>query len=599
MDVVTNTDPNGNNVPPPFPHPKDYLVGPKINILPAHGWTTSSILFNHLDENVNKVMSKPITSLAAVIIGRDRPSDRAMGADAIANAIVKVGLTTEDDFTVIPATPKDGDPDGPVLPHTNLILCNSSQLKDKIIADPSKAVVHTQRKDESDGFSFYLMPAYPEHSWYIGTYVGVSDRVTRVEFITALFKQLASDPDVTTLIHDNHDRVPDAPDTITAIRALLEYAEVKPGQVWMSTRRGFAPQRQNAIHLYMPPPSMQSDAIKAWKEHLTSTSFAFVVDCRGRATPFKPSRAGRSRPMECTECLGLDHYKDECPIATSPGFCAVHLNQAELDSVSVGTSLGTIRDKDTADRDGFKTVTRNFRTVGAGPNRRGFGYRGRRQASTMLSITTEPTATNSDSNDSDDIPDLVPADSSGPRPTTPVIHRRDGLTDSLRRMIITSPILRSITTGSAFSPRVHEAFMTGSHDEGLHQPHRYTGTTFRNDMNWQPSIRISRRAIRDAVADRYTNPDNTNPNGERNHRRGQNAHYGSWAPNNGNAETDTHRGTRRSRGLNPRMILRLTHRLQNPSHTRGLDTRMVLDLVRRLQGLVQTLQNMREDEFVF
>ncbi|KAF7350691.1 hypothetical protein MSAN_01629900 [Mycena sanguinolenta] len=378
MDGVTNTANNAPPAPPPPPpvlHPKDYLVGPKTNFLPVHGWTSSSVLFNHLDENVNKIMGKPITSMAAVIVARDRPSDRAMGADMIADSIAKVGLTTEDDFTVIPPTPKDGDPDGPVLPHTNLIVCNSPQLRDKILADPSKAVVHTRRKDESDGFSFYLMQAYPDHSWYTGTYVGVSDRVTRPEFITALFRQLTSDPDVLKLIEDDHDRVPDAPDTTMAIRALLEYAEVKPGHVWMSSRRG-PPQRQNAIHLYMPPPSMKSDPIKAWKEHLTSSSFAFVVDCRGRATPFKPSRAGRSRPMECTECLGLDHYKDDCPIINSPGFSAVHLNQAELDSVAVGTSLGTIRDKDGVDRDGFKTVSRRS---GTGYNRRGFGYRGRRQ----------------------------------------------------------------------------------------------------------------------------------------------------------------------------------------------------------------------------
>ncbi|KAF7330691.1 hypothetical protein MSAN_02449700 [Mycena sanguinolenta] len=280
-------------------------------------------------------MGKPITSMAAVIVARDRPSDRAMGADMIADSIAKVGLTTEDDFTVIPPTPKDGDPDGPVLPHTNLIVCNSPQLRDKILADPSKAVVHTRRKDESDGFSFYLMQAYPDHSWYTGTYVD----------------SLPPTPDVLKLIEDDHDRVPDAPDTTMAIRALLEYAEVKPGHVWMSSRRG-PPQRQNAIHLYMPPPSMKSDPIKAWKEHLTSSSFAFVVDCRGRATPSNPPARGDPAPWSVPNAL------------------------AELDSVAVGTSLGTIRDKEGVDRDGFKTVSRRS---GTGYNRRGFGYRGRRQ----------------------------------------------------------------------------------------------------------------------------------------------------------------------------------------------------------------------------
>ncbi|KAJ7850944.1 hypothetical protein B0H13DRAFT_2674380 [Mycena leptocephala] len=60
----------------------DYLVGPKSSEPVAHGWTTESIIFNHLDENVEKVMNKPMSTVAAVIITRDRPSDRPSGADA-------------------------------------------------------------------------------------------------------------------------------------------------------------------------------------------------------------------------------------------------------------------------------------------------------------------------------------------------------------------------------------------------------------------------------------------------------------------------------------------------------------------------------------
>ncbi|KAJ7473422.1 hypothetical protein FB451DRAFT_1249239 [Mycena latifolia] len=381
MDITTDPDTTAANNPVnPQRDLKDYLVGPKSNILPAHGWTQASVFFNHLDENINKVMEKPMSSLVAVIIGRDRPSDRASAADAIAST----GLAVQDEFMVIPATPKEGDPDAPILPHTNLILCTLSQLKDKIVADPTKAIIHTRRKDESDGLTFYLLPAFPDASWFIGTFVGLSDRLTRHEFITALFNKLIADTEVLKLIQEHHDRVPDARDIPFVIRVLLEYAEVKPCQVWMPGRRGSGGQRQNAVRLYMPPPSFEDDAVKAWKAHLTSPAFTFIVDCRGRATPFKPeaARAGRSRPMECTECLGLDHYKDECPIATCPDFRAVHLSDAELDSVRVGTSLGTIRDRDDVDLDGFKKVVRrpfNSRFAAGGPNRRGMGGRLRRQ----------------------------------------------------------------------------------------------------------------------------------------------------------------------------------------------------------------------------
>ncbi|KAJ7844331.1 hypothetical protein B0H13DRAFT_2364296 [Mycena leptocephala] len=194
---------------------------------------------------------------------------------------------------------------------------------------------------------------------------------------------LIADAEVIKLIQEHHDRVPDARDIPFAVRVLLEYAEVKPCQVWMPGRRGSGGQRQNTVRLYMPPPSFEEDPIKAWKMHLTSPSFTFVVDCRGRATPFKPeaARIGRARPMECTDCLGLDHYKDECPIATSADFRTVHLHQAEIDAAHVGTSLGTIRDRDDVDSDGFKKVVRrsfNPRFAPGGFNRRGMAGRMRR-----------------------------------------------------------------------------------------------------------------------------------------------------------------------------------------------------------------------------
>ncbi|KAJ7247826.1 hypothetical protein C8J57DRAFT_1724436 [Mycena rebaudengoi] len=301
----------------------------------------------------SSALADVVSSLAAVIIGRDRPADRATAADAIADAIVSMGLATHDDFT----------------------------LKDKITGDATKAIIHTRRKDESDGFTFYLMPVFPDHSWYIGTFVGLSDRLTTREFLAAFFEKLIADRDAIKLIEDHHDRVPDAHDIPSVVRVLLAYAEVKPCQVWMPGRRSSTGQRQNAVRIYMPPPSFQDDAIKAWKALIASASFTFVVDCRGRATPFKPetARTGKARPMECIDCLGLDHYRDECPSTTSPEFLAVHLNQAERDSVNVGTTLATIRDKDKMDPDGFKTVYRNTRPRnGPGPYKRPWGTHPRR-----------------------------------------------------------------------------------------------------------------------------------------------------------------------------------------------------------------------------
>ncbi|KAK7014599.1 hypothetical protein R3P38DRAFT_2638194 [Favolaschia claudopus] len=338
----------------PVTNYKDYLVGPKTNLLPAHGWTSDSILFNHLDENVNKVLGKPITSMTAIIITRDRPADRASGADAIADAILGVGLATNDDFTVIPPTPKEGDPNGPVLPHTNLILCDTPEIKDNILADPSKAIVNSKRPADNSGFSFYLLPAFPEASWYVGTYVGISERTTPHEFLSALFDRLIMDREVIRQLQEHHERVPNADTIPLIVRVILDFAEVKHCRVYMPGRRGPNSQQQNAVRLYMPPPSTDNKAIKTWKNHLTSASFTFLIDNRGRAAPFNPNTSDRFCAMECTECLGLDHYKDECPITASPAFRAVHPNPPEADHTKVGTTLGSIRD---TDAEGFTTVT--------------------------------------------------------------------------------------------------------------------------------------------------------------------------------------------------------------------------------------------------
>ncbi|KAK6984387.1 hypothetical protein R3P38DRAFT_2806580 [Favolaschia claudopus] len=340
---------------------KEYLAGPKTNLLPVQGWTSDSILFNHLDENVNKVKAKPITSMAAVIITRDRPADRACGADALADAILNVGLSSKDDFT-------EGDPNGPVLPHTNLIICDSPEIKDNIASDPTKAIVNTKRSGGDDGFSFYVLPAFPEHSWYIGTYIGVSERVTPHEFLSALFDKLIgtsrTGPPTLRLYPSSCGLSLTTPKSNPAVCSCL--ADVAP---MPNSRRGFAST--------CPPPSTDNKAIKAWKDHLTSPSFTFLIDNRGRAAPFKPQISDRFRGMECTECLGLDHYKDECPIVNSPAFRDAHPTQTTVDHTVLGTTLGSIRD---TDADGFTTVVyrkgrpRFPRTY----KRRGWGNRPRR-----------------------------------------------------------------------------------------------------------------------------------------------------------------------------------------------------------------------------
>ncbi|KAJ7052815.1 hypothetical protein C8F01DRAFT_1252041 [Mycena amicta] len=353
-----------------------YLIGSRTNNFVVQGWDTEAILYNHIDENVAKVAAQPDTSMVAVIIARDRPLDRAAGADAIASAIVDLNLAPSESFVVIPPMPKTGDPTSRILPHTNLIVCKTAELRDRVMVDPVKAIYHTTRKDGSDGFTFYIMPVYVESSWYVCTYVGLSDRLSRGEFLSALFDKLVGDAVVVKLIQAHHDNVPDVEDIPTAIRALLHWANVQPCQVWLPAAPGrdTMSQRQNAVRLYMPSPSAHPQPTKTFKAHLSNAAFSFLIDLRGRATPFRPSRGGRPRTVECNECLGLDHYSDDCPITNSPDFKAIHMNEEELSSTRVATTIGAIH---ALDDDGFKTVRRNPRTRYTRGTRRG-GFRPRR-----------------------------------------------------------------------------------------------------------------------------------------------------------------------------------------------------------------------------
>jgi hypothetical protein len=58
MDITLDPTVTDNPVDPAG-NLKDFLVGLKSNILPVHGWTQASVLFNHLEENITKVMEKP------------------------------------------------------------------------------------------------------------------------------------------------------------------------------------------------------------------------------------------------------------------------------------------------------------------------------------------------------------------------------------------------------------------------------------------------------------------------------------------------------------------------------------------------------------
>jgi hypothetical protein len=314
--------------------------------------------------------------MLAVIIASDRTT-REGGADAIYDALESRGwITTGDKTRVLTPTPAAGSSANVAIhPLTNVIADCSPGLMDRLRNEP---VQHTP------GLTFYCFGTTPALPWFRMALTGLQKRTTPDEIKEAFSARILSDPNAVRLIERSHDLIPGNHKADFILKVALHFTEINTCTVHPTQNSP----PQTAFRIYMPPLTKDFDNHRALTEHMASRTFSFDVPGRGRATPWLGNpHAPTARPMVCTECSGIDHYKQDCPILNSAGYRSTH-NIVDVDlnadsEVATTLSLVTTAKSNQAttsnDNGGWQMVRGSYRGAGRIYRRgynRGFGYDG-------------------------------------------------------------------------------------------------------------------------------------------------------------------------------------------------------------------------------
>ncbi|KAJ7824713.1 hypothetical protein B0H13DRAFT_2443518 [Mycena leptocephala] len=126
-----------------------------------------------------------------------------------------------------------------------------------------------------------------------------------------------------------------------------------------------------AHRISIPPISNDEDVNARIQSHLMSPAFSFTVPLRGVAIPWLGPDANFPQLMSCSECHGVDHYNEECPIFHSPAYRRAHgIPEPNINASNVPNSLTLdIATSNVPSSGGWTTVR------GTG---RGHGFRGGR-----------------------------------------------------------------------------------------------------------------------------------------------------------------------------------------------------------------------------
>ncbi|KAJ7634021.1 hypothetical protein B0H17DRAFT_1149771 [Mycena rosella] len=287
------------------------LVGATSYNPAARGWTKALIRANHKVEIINLLTEQRSKCVAVVIVASDF-LDRARGPGAIKATLIARKIPDTDKIDVYPPTPSVPVPAGkrPGMPWTNNVTDCSPAFKEAVMADP---VFHNVYQD---------LPVAPETPWIVATYDGLSDLTTPAEFKAAMLHKLRADPVVTQMVSDDHSNMPGEHSIQAIISTILHFF--------------------NRPHLHGSMP--RRTLLRRLQHHLMSPDFTVAVPKRGVATPWLGSNPLNPAVMSCSECHGVDHYQEDCPIVNSNGYRAVHgiLDDAQTtDSSLVPTSLAS------------------------------------------------------------------------------------------------------------------------------------------------------------------------------------------------------------------------------------------------------------------
>ncbi|KAJ7848368.1 hypothetical protein B0H14DRAFT_2583061 [Mycena olivaceomarginata] len=281
-----------------------YYEGPKDHNPVVHGWIQRDIEKNHCTESLTEIRDHPDTTMLAVIITSDRTT-REGGADAIFDALESRGWINSGDKTqVLTPTPADGPSANVAIhPFTNVIAHCSP---DMLAGLPSTPLGPN--------------PALP---WFRMALIGLSKRTTIEEIKGAFLTRILTHARAVKLIEGKHDLIPgDDHDAEFILKVALFFTVINTCTIHPKQNSP----AQIAFRIYMPPLTKDLDTNRALTDIIASRDFSFNVPGRGLATPW----VGASKPMMCTECIGIDHCWEDCPILNSAGYRSAH-NIADID----------------------------------------------------------------------------------------------------------------------------------------------------------------------------------------------------------------------------------------------------------------------------
>ncbi|KAF7354381.1 hypothetical protein MVEN_01126900 [Mycena venus] len=291
---------------------EELIRGSKVYNPPAMGWTSTLIRKNHKDEVINYINQRHNTCVAAVILSSDF-LERDSGPAAIKAILQSANVPDADAIDIFAATPKEVSantnsyPLG--MPWTNIISRCTAEFMGAVLS----SIFHGTFGNRV--FSFYCIPVNPEAPFIVLTFVGIASLTPAEEICDALLASLTADPVVLGMLRNDHSNVPGDHEPDFVLKVLFGSAKVT-----VCTARRRVAHRSSipvpAFCVILPPFSSSAEVNEDLRRHVMSADFSFEVPFRGTGTPWLGSFA-QPRLMGCTECHGINHYREDCPIVLS------------------------------------------------------------------------------------------------------------------------------------------------------------------------------------------------------------------------------------------------------------------------------------------
>ncbi|KAJ6591380.1 hypothetical protein B0H10DRAFT_1960814 [Mycena sp. CBHHK59/15] len=255
--------------------------------------------------------------------------DRSHGPGAIKATLVASQIPDANDIDVYPPTLKEDVPaaQGPSMPWTNIMFNCSDTFKAAVL---ERGVFHATHNEVP--ISFYCLEVrLPPPRIYL-TYTGLVDFVTLIEIFDTLYPALLADTDIVDVVKVKHENIPGNHTPAIILAVALHFAHITTCTIRKRVGRYNYSHPITAHRISIPPISNNEDVNTRIQSHLMLPTFSFTV----------PLRASQSLGwlMSCSECHGIDHYNEECPIMHSPAYRHAHgIPEPNANSSHVPNSL--------------------------------------------------------------------------------------------------------------------------------------------------------------------------------------------------------------------------------------------------------------------